>query len=97
MFAVITLVNKTLLNYMAYIKVEVNKISDVQQQILQQISILNEGCNHHTNKPSSLVEDIDYFISTWPIASHDELNDMEHKLQYEQDFKNKVVINVLNI
>jgi len=93
------LVNKTLLNYMAYIKIEVNKISDVQQQILQQISVLNEGCNYcNSNKtPAALVEEIDYFVSTWPLSSHDELNDMEQKIQFEQDFKNKVVINALNI
>lgn len=90
------LVNKTLLNYMAYIKIEVNKISDVQQQILQQISVLNEGYNLNKT-PAALVEEIDYFISTWPLSSHDELNNMEQKIQYEQDFKNKVVINVLQI
>jgi len=76
---------------MAYIKTEVNKISDVQQQILEQISVLNEGYNLNKT-PAALVEEIDYFISTWPISSQDELNDMEHKLQFEKDFKNKVVI-----
>jgi len=81
---------------MAYIKIEVNKISDVQQQILQQISVLNEGYNLNKT-PAALVEEIDYFISTWPLSSHDELNNMEQKIQYEQDFKNKVVINVLQI
>lgn len=68
----------------------------VQQQILQQISVLNEGYNLNKT-PAALVEEIDYFISTWPLSSHDELNNMEQKIQYEQDFKNKVVINVLNI
>jgi len=81
---------------MAYIKIEINKISDVQQQILQQISVLNEGCNSNKT-PAALVEEIDYFISTWPLSSHDELNDMEQKIQFEKDFKNKVVINALNI
>ncbi|CAI6363437.1 unnamed protein product [Macrosiphum euphorbiae] len=89
-------VNKTLLNYMAYIKIEINKISDVQQQILQQISVLNEGCNSNKT-PAALVEEIDYFISTWPLSSHDELNDMEQKIQFEKDFKNKVVCELIRV
>lgn len=42
------IVHKALLNYMAYIKIEVNKISDIQQQILEELSIL-KGENYTKN------------------------------------------------
>lgn len=85
------LVNKTLLNYLAYIKVEVMRISDVQQQILEQLSNLNDK-GQYSNLNTVSAEEIDYFVSSWPIYTQDELNDLEHRIQYEENCKNKVVI-----
>lgn len=83
--------NKTLLSYLAYIKVEVMKKSDVQQQILEQL------CNIESQKQNSNLsmispDEIDYFVTTWPISMQDKLDDLEYRLQYEEGFKNKVVI-----
>jgi len=83
--------NKTLLNYLAYIKVEVMKISDVQQQILDQLSNI-DAQRQYSNISTMLSEEIDYFVSTWPISTQCQLDDLENRLQNEDGFKNKVVI-----
>lgn len=76
---------------MAYIKMEVMKIRDVQENILEQISNLNNQGLYSANTIVSHEENIDYFVSTWPISTQDELNNLENKMQFEQDFKNNVV------
>lgn len=78
---------KNILNYLAYLKVEVTKISDTQQEIIQAI---NNSSSANISSFNSC--EIDYFITAWPVPNHDELNNLEIKLQAnEHDFKNKVV------
>jgi len=77
---------------LAYLKVEVTKISDTQQEIID--SINNSRSNITTF--NSWTGDIDYFVTAWPIPNHEELNNFETKLQVnEQDFKNKVVCYIM--
>jgi len=79
---------KTILNYLAYLKVEVSKISDTQQEVLQLIN----NSRSTVSTFNSWTGELDYFITAWPIPNHEELNNFEIKLQTnEQDFKNKVV------
>eukprot|EP00102_Acyrthosiphon_pisum_P019170 XP_016656380.1 PREDICTED: uncharacterized protein LOC107882498 [Acyrthosiphon pisum] len=83
---------KTILNYLAYLKVEITKISDTQQEIIQLIN--NSSSN--TTTYNSWTGEIDYFMTAWPVSNHEELNDFEIKLQAnEQDFKNKVKLELL--
>lgn len=42
------------------------KISDVQQQILDQLSNI-DAQRQYSNISTMLSEKIDYFVSTWPI------------------------------
>ena len=83
--------NKILLNYLACIKVEVMKISDIQQQILEQLS--NIDAQKLSNLNTISAEEIDYFVSIWLITTQDLFDDLEHRLQYEEGFKNKMIIN----
>ncbi|KAE9523144.1 hypothetical protein AGLY_016458, partial [Aphis glycines] len=88
--------NKTLLNYLAYIKVEVMTISDVQQQILDQLSNI-DAQRQYSNISSMLSEEIDYFVSTWPISTQCQLDDLENRLQKEDGFKNKVINELIRV
>lgn len=82
---------KTILSYLAYLKVEVQKISDTQQEIIQ--TIHNSRSNVSTF--NSWTGEIDYFVTAWPISNHNELKNLENKLHAnEQDFKNKVVCTI---
>lgn len=78
--------SKTLLNYLAYIKVEIMKISDVQQQILEQLANI-DAQRQNTNLNMISAEEIDYFVTTWPISTQNQLDDLEYRLQYEDNFK----------
>lgn len=82
-----TAVLKNILNYLAYLKVEVTNISDTQQEIIQ--AIKSSRSANISNFNSS---EIDYFVTAWPVSNHEELNTLETKLQdNENDFKNQVV------
>jgi len=73
---------------LAYLKIEITKISDTQQEIIQLIN----NSSSITTTYNSWTGEIDYFMTAWPVSNHEELNDFEIKLQAnEQDFKNKVV------
>ncbi|XP_025424949.1 uncharacterized protein LOC112693904 [Sipha flava] len=61
---------KTILNYLAYLKVEVTKISDIQQEIID--SINNSRSNITTFNSS--IGDTDYFVTAWLISNYEELN-----------------------
>lgn len=82
--------NKSVLGYLAYLKIEINKVSDCQQEILQ---MLNNTPNQQPVDSIILgtVQDVDYFISSWPINNHGALNELESKLS-DRDFQKKVVI-----
>lgn len=60
-----------------YLKVEVTKISDTQQGIID--SLNNSRSNITTF--NSWIDDTDYFVTAWPIPNHEELNNLENKLQ----------------
>ncbi|XP_025406715.1 uncharacterized protein LOC112680743 isoform X1 [Sipha flava] len=82
---------KNILNYLAYLKVEVTKISDTQQEIIQAINNSNSANFSILNSC-----EIDYFVTAWPVPNHEELNNLETKLQAnEHDFKNQVMLELV--
>ncbi|KAL5239104.1 hypothetical protein ACI65C_006514 [Semiaphis heraclei] len=84
---------KNILNYLAYLKVEVTKISDTQQEIIQAINNSNSANFSILNSC-----EIDYFVTAWPVPNHEELNNLETKLQAnEHDFKNQVMLELLRV
>ncbi|KAL4082378.1 hypothetical protein QTP88_030014, partial [Uroleucon formosanum] len=62
------------------------KISDVQQQILEQLANI-DAQRQNTNLNMISAEEIDYFVTTWPISTQNQLDDLEYRLQYEDNFK----------
>lgn len=80
---------KSVLSYLAYLKIELNKMSDTQQEILQMLSNLPN--NHFNDKTIFVDEEIDYFISEWPLQNHESLENMESKMRSDSNFRNKVV------
>lgn len=56
-------------------EVEVNKISDTQQEIIQ---ILQNSNNRRISEPWANGV-IDYFVSSWSITNHEELKNLEEQ------------------
>jgi len=74
---------------LAHLKIEFNKMSDTQQEILQMLSNLPN--NQFNDKTIFVDVEIDYFISAWPLQNHESLEDMESKMRSDSNFRNKVV------
>lgn len=55
---------KTVLGYLAHLKVEISKLSDVQQEILQ--TVFNS--NNYSVNFNDLDNDVKYFILVWPTT-----------------------------
>lgn len=64
-------------------------MSDTKQEILQMLSNLPN--NHFNDKTIFVDDEIDYFISAWPLQNHESLEDMESKMRSDSNFRNKVV------
>ncbi|KAF0703019.1 DUF4806 domain-containing protein, partial [Aphis craccivora] len=86
---------KSVLSYLAYLKIELNKMSNTQQEILKMLSNLPN--NHFNDKTNFVDEEIDYFISPWPLQNHDSLEDMESKMRSDSNFRNKVVGELIRV
>lgn len=83
------------MSYLAYIKCEVNRISETQQEIIE---ILNNNNTQILQKTSDLFDDnkTDYFIMNWPIKDDDGLLDLENKMKTDRTFY-KLVVCIFNI
>lgn len=70
------------MSYLAYIKCEVNRISETQQEIIE---ILNNNNTQIIQKTSDSLNfdnhETDYFIMNWPINNDDGLLDLENKMR----------------
>lgn len=68
---------------------EVTRISDKQLSIEQMLLDINSS----SNIPSSTIQDneVDYFISNWPISDDEGLNNLEEKIRTDLNFKKQVV------
>jgi len=62
---------KLALNYLAFLKIEMTKIADTQQEILTFIQT-NNMVNNTIQCPGDMQMDheVDYFISNWPLSLH---------------------------
>ncbi|CAI6377753.1 unnamed protein product [Macrosiphum euphorbiae] len=71
---------KAVMSYLAYIKCEVNRISETQQEIIE---ILNNNNTQILQKTTDLLNcdnnEIDYFVMNWPITDDDGLLELENK------------------
>lgn len=68
---------------------EVTRISDKQLSIEQMLLDINSS----SNIQSSTIQDneVDYFISNWPISDDEGLNNLEEKIRTDLNFKKQVV------
>lgn len=83
---------KATLNYLAYLKVEISKIADNQQQILEYIKQSNNVNIFQGSVGGDQREhEVDYFIHKWPISTKEGLTDMEEKMKLDVNFKKQVV------
>uniref|UniRef100_A0A2S2P374 DUF4806 domain-containing protein n=1 Tax=Schizaphis graminum TaxID=13262 RepID=A0A2S2P374_SCHGA len=78
---------KLILKYLTSLKVEVSNISDTQQEIIKLVN----NIQNKTQVDDSWANEIDYFVSSWPISDHDGLNDMENKIKSDSNFRKQVV------
>ncbi|XP_060865221.1 uncharacterized protein LOC132945897 isoform X2 [Metopolophium dirhodum] len=73
---------KAVMSYLAYIKCEVNRISETQQEIIE---ILNNNNTQILQKNTDLLScdnnETDYFVMNWPITDDDGLLDLENKMK----------------
>jgi len=82
---------KATLNYLAFLKVEIAKIADNQQQILEHMQSNNFNKSQGSAGNQNWEQEVDYFIQNWPISTNEELISMEEKLKLEINYKNQVV------
>lgn len=83
---------KATLNYLAFLKVEISKIADNQQQVLEYIKQSNNVNTFQGSVGDQQMEhEIDYFIHNWPISTNEGLTNMEEKLKLDINFKKQVV------
>lgn len=54
---------KPVMNYFAYLKVEVTKVADTQKEILELLSNNSQAPLPHISD-----DQVDYFIMNWPIS-----------------------------
>lgn len=78
---------KAIINYLAFIKVEVCKISDNQKRIINLID--NMQTNNLQNEYQE--HDIDYFSLNWPICDTIGITNMEDKMKSDSSFYKLVV------
>lgn len=81
---------KATLNYLAFLKVEISKIADNQQQILEYIKQSN-NVKIFQDSAGGDQREHDYFIHNWPISTKEGLIDMEEKMKLDVNFKKQVV------
>ncbi|XP_025405896.1 uncharacterized protein LOC112680112 [Sipha flava] len=91
-----TVFQKATLNYLAVLKVEISKIADNQQHIIQMIQ------SNHVNIITQGDElnwehEIDYFIHNWPISNKEDLIKMEEKMKSDVHFQKQVVCELARI
>lgn len=82
---------KATLNYLAFLKVEIAKIADNQQQLLEYMQSNNFNKSQGSAGNQNWEHEVDYFIQNWPISTNEELMNMEEKIKLDVNFKNQVV------
>jgi hypothetical protein len=89
-FNLFSVFQKAALNYLAVLKVEISKIADNQQHIIQMIQ------SNHVNIITQGDElnwehEVDYCIHNWPISNKEDLIKMEEKMKSDVHFQKQVV------
>lgn len=82
---------KATLNYLAFLKVEIAKIADSQQQILEYMQSNNVNKSQGSAGDQHWEHEVDYFIHNWPISTNGGLMNMEEKIKLDVNFKKQVV------
>lgn len=80
---------KATLNYLAVLKVEICKIADNQQHIIQMIQ--SKNVNTLQGDEFNWEHEVDYFIHNWPISNKEDLINMEEKIKSDVHFQKQVV------
>jgi len=78
---------KATLNYLAVLKVEICKIADNQQHIIQLLQSRNVNTQ---GDEFNWEHEVDYFIHNWPIYNKENLINMEEKINPMLILKNKL-------
>ncbi|XP_022177277.1 uncharacterized protein LOC111038462 [Myzus persicae] len=85
---------KATLNYLAVLKVEICKIADNQQHIIQMIQSKNVNTQ---GDDFNWEHEVDYFIHNWPISNKEDLINMEEKMKSDVHFQKQVVCELARI
>lgn len=72
---------------------EVTRISDKQQNIEQILLDIKSSSTISGSAQHEFINnnEVDYFISSWPILDNEGLNILEEKIQTDMNFKKQVV------
>jgi len=81
------------MHYLAYIKCEVNRISETQQEIIEILNNNNAQILQNTDLLSCDNYETDYFVMNWPINDVDGLLDLENKMKDRAFYKLVVCVN----
>ncbi|KAF0704127.1 Uncharacterized protein FWK35_00037328, partial [Aphis craccivora] len=80
---------KTIINYLAFLKVELCKISSRQEELFE---LLN---NYQSSRPLIAPDEsnfeIDYFVSNWLICDINGITYMEDKIKSDNSFQKLIV------
>jgi len=81
---------KTIINYLAFIKVELCKISDRQEELFE---LFNNS--QLSSRPLTVTDETnfekDYFVSNWPISDINGITYMEDKIKSDNSFQKLIV------
>ena len=81
---------KTIINYLAFLKVEVCKISNRQEELFELFNNSQFSRSLTAAADESNFE-IDYFVSNWPISDINGINYMEDKMKSDNSFQKLIV------
>lgn len=81
---------KTIINYLAFLKVELSKVSNRQEELFELFN------NFQFSIPITAAADdnnfeIDYFVSNWPISDINGIIYLEDKMKSDNSFQKLIV------
>lgn len=80
---------KLIVKRLISLEVEISNLLNTQQEIIKIVKDIQGRITTQTDDP--LAHDLNYFVSSWPISSKDDLNYMENKIKHDSNFQKQVL------
>lgn len=76
------------MKHLTSLNVELLNVSDTQQKL---IKMVNDIQGRTITQTDDWTNEVDYFVSSWPIRNHESLEDLENKIKTDDNFRKQVV------